>query len=161
MAFRRSPFQINAIGRLRDGPMLDLIQAYACRGIEPTFHEYVYNNKAAGVGIGAVEKIKEGEAELLLGDIPSRSYIIALDPNGETMTSERFADFLDTKFLDGYSHIVFIIGGAYGLHKSVLEKSNKKLSLSKMTFPHMLARVILMEQLYRASEIWRNSPYHK
>ena len=153
---RRSLFQINAIGRLKDGAFLELIKLYAGRGVEPVFREYTYNK-----GVGEADKIKKGEAKLLLEDIPAKAYVIALDACGELMSSEDFAKFLDTKIVKGYSRIVFIIGGAFGLHDSVIKMSNKVLSLGKMTFPHMLARVILMEQLYRTVEIWNNSPYHK
>lgn len=86
---------------------------------------------------------------------------IALVIGGKQMSSKEFAEFIQYAATHGTSEIMFIIGGAYGLSDSVIEKCDYRLSLSKFTFPHQLARVILLEQLYRAFTIIGNTPYNK
>ena len=107
-----------------------------------------------------VELIKEKEGELLLAKIPTGSLIISLDERGKQLKSEPFAKWLEER-LSGYSQIYFLIGGAFGLSEEIRNKSNHLLSLSEMTLPHKLVRVILLEQLYRAYTIINNHPYHK
>lgn len=106
------------------------------------------------------QKQKE-EASLLLSAINEKSYKIALDERGKMLTSPEFADLISRLNLEGYSLINFIIGGADGLKKDVLEKSNLTLSLGKMVWPHFLVRGILAEQIYRAKTILDGHPYHR
>lgn len=105
--------------------------------------------------------IKEKEAERILKNIPEDAYVMTLEINGKQLSSEELADKLKTVTVNGKSHIVLIIGGSMGLHESVSKRSDFKLSFSKMTFPHQLMRVILLEQIYRAFKINSNEPYHK
>ena len=107
------------------------------------------------------EQIKKREADKLLSKIGDRDYVIALAIQGKNLTSEEFADHLDKMAGSGYSTFTFIIGGSLGLHETVLQRANYKLSFSKFTFPHQMVRVILMEQVYRAFRIQRGEPYHK
>ncbi|MCX7571830.1 23S rRNA (pseudouridine(1915)-N(3))-methyltransferase RlmH [Tumebacillus sp. DT12] len=107
------------------------------------------------------EQIKKKEAEKLLAKIGDRDYVIALAIQGKNLTSEEFADHLDKMASSGYSTFTFIIGGSLGLHETVLQRANHKLSFSKFTFPHQMVRVILLEQVYRAFRIQRGEPYHK
>lgn len=102
-------------------------------------------------------KQKEQEGKLLLRSIPSGSFVIALDELGERFTSKTFSLMLERI----NSPICFVIGGAYGLSSDVREKSDMLLSLSDMTLPHIMARVVLVEQIYRAYTISANHPYHK
>ena len=108
-----------------------------------------------------IEKVKNIEGEKILSKIKDDAYVIALDIKGKRIDSVEFADKINSLMIDGYSNISFIIGGSLGLSDEVLEKSDYKLSFSKMTFPHKLMRVILMEQIYRAFRIINNHPYHK
>lgn len=107
------------------------------------------------------EGIKRKEAEKLLGKIGDRDYVVALVIEGKGLTSEEFADHLDKMAGQGYSTFTFVIGGSLGLHESVRQRANYKLSFSKFTFPHQMVRVILLEQVYRAFRIQRGEPYHK
>lgn len=104
-------------------------------------------------------KIKEGDR--ILKAIKDESYVIALAIEGQMMNSEELADKINNLGILGKSHISFIIGGSLGLSPEVLNRANYKLSFSKMTFPHQLMRVILMEQIYRSYRIIHNEPYHK
>ena len=89
------------------------------------------------------------------------AYVITLEINGEQLTSEQLAAKVEQLGIQGTSHLVFIIGGSIGLGKEVLGKSDYALSFSKMTFPHQLMRVILLEQIYRSYRIINGEPYHK
>jgi len=93
--------------------------------------------------------VKEIEADRILKHIKQGSYVIALSIDGENLTSEEFADKLNTLAIDGYSSITFIIGGSLGLHNKVLKRADMQLSFSTFTFPHQLMRLILLEQIYR------------
>lgn len=88
-------------------------------------------------------------------------YVVALDLKGKEFDSVSFSRHLDSLMVQGKSHIVFVIGGSLGLHSSILERADESISFSKMTFPHQLMRVILLEQMYRANRIRNNEPYHK
>lgn len=103
---------------------------------------------------------KENEKELLFKKIDKKSYIVTLEIDGNEINSVAFSSFLD-KTLMFNSHITFIIGGSDGLHDEIKKISNYKLSFSKMTFPHQLFRVILLEQIYRGFKILNNETYHK
>ncbi len=104
---------------------------------------------------------KQKEGERILKKIQDNMYVIALDPQGEMISSEKTAEKMDYLALHGKSKLAFIIGGSLGLDQSVLQRADFSWSFSKLTFPHQLIRVMLMEQLYRAFQINRGSPYHK
>ena len=106
------------------------------------------------------EKALKKEAEGILKHIKESDYVITLDINGDILSSYDFAFKLD-KIMINNSNIVFIIGGSYGLDDSVKKRSNYALSFSKMTFPHQLFRVMLLEQIYRSYKIINNESYHK
>ena len=105
--------------------------------------------------------IKNKEAERLLKYIRDDAYLITLEIKGKQLTSEELAQKIDTLGVQGTSHIIFVIGGSLGLGEEVLKRSNYALSFSKMTFPHQLMRVILLEQIYRSYRIISHEPYHK
>ena len=107
------------------------------------------------------EQIRSKEADRILKNIKDDAYVITLEINGKQLTSEELANKIDALGIQGTSHIVFIIGGSIGLGREVLQRSNYALSFSKMTFPHQLMRVILLEQIYRSYRIINNEPYHK
>src|SRR5690606_29168981 len=106
-------------------------------------------------------QLKEREAELLLQTIPPHTKIIALDEHGKQMDSPSFANTLKNWQDEGEHSFAFLIGGAYGHGKAVLDKADLLLSFGKMTWPHMLVRPMLIEQLYRAYTIMVGHPYHK
>jgi len=105
--------------------------------------------------------IKNKEGEKILNKINSNTYIIALAIEGKNLSSEQLSSKIDELALNGQSDITFIIGGSLGISDEVLKKSHFKLSFSKMTFPHQLMKLILLEQIYRAFRISRGEPYHK
>lgn len=105
--------------------------------------------------------IKEKEGDRLLSFIKDDSYVIALAIDGKMLDSVELSEKIDNLMLSGKSDIVFVIGGSLGLDKRVLDRADYKLSFSKMTFPHQLMRVILLEQIYRAYRIIKKEPYHK
>ena len=105
--------------------------------------------------------IKEKEGDRLLSFIKDDSYVIALAIDGKMLDSVELSEKIDNLMLSGKSDIVFVIGGSLGLDKRVLDRADYKLSFSKMTFPHPLMRVILLEQIYRSFRIMKNEPYHK
>lgn len=107
------------------------------------------------------EQVRETEGESILKKIKPGSTVIALDVRGISLDSVEFADKINNYAISGNSHITFIIGGSLGLHNNVLKAANERLSLSRMTFPHQLTRLILLEQIYRAFKIINGEPYHK
>ncbi|MBQ8527640.1 MAG: 23S rRNA (pseudouridine(1915)-N(3))-methyltransferase RlmH [Lachnospiraceae bacterium] len=107
------------------------------------------------------EQIKAKEAERIMKYIRDDAYVIALAIEGRQLDSVELANKMEILGVQGKSHIQFIIGGSLGLHKSVLSRADFKLSFSKLTFPHQLMRVILLEQIYRAYRIINKEPYHK
>ena len=108
-----------------------------------------------------IDIIKQKEGERILSKIPQNSYVISLEIQGREISSEELSNKLNNLMIEGSSNITFIIGGSLGLSDTVSSKSNFKLSFSKMTFPHQLMRMILLEQIYRSWRIIKNEPYHK
>lgn len=108
-----------------------------------------------------MEMIKAKEGEKLMSKIPSGAFVVALAIEGKQLSSEALSEKISDIMVDGNSHIVFVIGGSLGLSGEILKRANLKLSFSKMTFPHQLMRMILLEQIYRSFRIMRNEPYHK
>ena len=107
------------------------------------------------------QQIKEKEGRAILSKIKDTSYVVAMDLNGKQITSEEFSGFIERCGVTGNSNIVFVIGGSLGLSDEVKKRADYKLCFSKMTFPHQLFRVMLLEQIYRGFRIINNEPYHK
>lgn len=105
--------------------------------------------------------VKKKEGERILSKIKQDHYVIALDIKGVSWSSEGLADELQKLSFQGKNQVTFIIGGSNGLSEEVLKRANQKLSFSKMTFPHQMMKLILLEQVYRAFKIQRGEPYHK
>lgn len=105
--------------------------------------------------------VKQKEGERILAKVSLDTYVITLEINGKQLTSEQLATHMDQLATYGKSKIAFIIGGSLGLGNEVLSRSDYALSFSKMTFPHQLMKLVLVEQIYRAFRINRNEPYHK
>ncbi|NEU30591.1 23S rRNA (pseudouridine(1915)-N(3))-methyltransferase RlmH [bacterium LRH843] len=108
-----------------------------------------------------MQQIKQKEGERILAKIGADTHVIALAIEGKMLTSEQLADNLDKLATYGKSKIAFVIGGSLGLSDEVMERADDTLSFSKMTFPHQLMRLVLVEQVYRAFRIVRGEPYHK
>lgn len=108
-----------------------------------------------------MEQVKKKEGERILAKISPDAHVIALAIEGKMKTSEQLAERIDHLATYGKSKLVFIIGGSLGLSSEVMSRSDESLSFSKMTFPHQLMRLILVEQVYRAFRIIRGEPYHK
>ncbi|MER2089193.1 MAG: 23S rRNA (pseudouridine(1915)-N(3))-methyltransferase RlmH [Sporosarcina sp.] len=108
-----------------------------------------------------MEIVKRKEADRILAKVGTDAYVIALAIEGKMMTSEELAVDLASLMTYGRSKVAFIIGGSLGLHDSVIKRSDELLSFSKMTFPHQMMKLILLEQVYRAFRIMKGEPYHK
>ena len=105
-------------------------------------------------------ELKQKEAASLFDFLKKDDFLVALDETGKSMSSPALAAFLQAKANESVKQLIFLIGGAYGLHESVIQRANYIWSLSKLTFPHQLVRLILAEQVYRACTILRNEKYH-
>lgn len=151
---------VAAVGRLRSGPELDLIKNYASR-----FDKTGRNLSLGPLNFIEVEDKKGGgkpaEAALLRKVLPNGALIAALDERGKTLTSPKFAETLANWRDQGRQDLCFVIGGADGIDPSLVAEADFTLSFGKMVWPHMLARVMLTEQLYRAAAILAGTPYHR
>lgn len=108
-----------------------------------------------------IEQVKEKEGQRLLAKIKPQATVITLEIQGKMLSSEGLAEEMQRRMTQGQSDFVFVIGGSNGLHEDVLQRSNYALSFSKMTFPHQMMRVVLIEQVYRAFKIMRGETYRK
>ena len=106
-------------------------------------------------------QIRDKEAERLMKYIREDAYVITLEIKGKQLTSEELSEKINQLGIQGKGHIIFVIGGSIGLGDEILKRSDYALSFSKMTFPHQLMRVILLEQIYRSYRIINGEPYHK
>jgi 23S rRNA (pseudouridine1915-N3)-methyltransferase len=148
---------IAAVGNGRGLAAQALYDDYAARLPWPTELKEIEAKRASGPP-GA---IKSEEGRLILRALPQGATLIALDPRGEALSSEAFAAKLKAWQDGGVKHLGFAIGGADGLDPAVLDAAKFKLSLGAMTWPHLLVRAMLAEQLYRASAIIAGHPYHR
>jgi 23S rRNA (pseudouridine1915-N3)-methyltransferase len=145
-----------AVGRLKPGPLDALAQHYAERIQWPlSVREVEEKRKLPAKGM------IEREGALLLAAIPPSAVLVALDERGRHMTSAAFAERIGRWRDAGTSDLVFVIGGADGLAEAVRERAQLVLSLGAMTWPHLLVRGLLLEQLYRAQQILAGHPYHR
>lgn len=104
--------------------------------------------------------LKQKEGELVLGQLQKNDFLVALDAKGKQMMSHELGSFLQQRANESQKQVIFLIGGAYGIDEAVLKRANFVWSLSLLTFPHQLVRLILSEQVYRACTILRNEKYH-
>ena len=148
---------VGRAGRAKHDAAQSLVQAYRERLPWPVVIREVEDRKAGGP---AAER-KSREAALLLTALPKGAVIVALDERGKSLSSRAFAELLGGWRDHGEQDIAFLIGGADGLDRTVLDKARLTLSLSAMTWPHLLARVMLLEQLYRAWSLQTGHPYHR
>ncbi len=143
-------------------PLKDAILEYETRA--GRYWKFTVVEVASGGGRGAKahpDRAIEVEETLLLARLPERAQIVALTRTGRGMSSTDLADYLHDHALQSTPEVCFVIGGAFGLGTGILDRAQKRWSLSEATLPHELARLVLAEQLYRAGTIIRNEPYHK
>jgi len=154
--------EIICIGTLKEPYLRDAEKEYLKRMV-PYCKMKVTELREARLLQGEEEtvRLREGESLLNAADKSEKVYVIALDMRGKQQSSEKFADTLKKLALGGKSSLVFLIGGSLGLSEAVRKRADTVISLSEMTFPHQLTRIILLEQLYRAQKILRGEPYHK
>ena len=153
---------IVAVGSIKEKFFKDAVSEYAkrlSRYVKLNIIE-VKDEKTPAMASALEEKIKEVEAERILSKL-TNSYVVALTIDGKKYSSEELAKRMEKYDILSKGNLSFIIGGSLGLHKSVIDRADEKLSFSEMTFPHQLMRVILLEQIYRAYRIRNNEPYHK
>ncbi len=149
-----------AVGRLRTGPERDLIADYTQRfdrtgralGLGPLTEHEVEDKKNAGMG---------AEAELLARAVPAGAVLVTLDERGKLLTSPEFAAQLGRWRDAGRQDVAFVIGGADGIDPTLRARADFSISFGQMVWPHMLVRVMLTEQLYRAANILSGGPYHR
>jgi 23S rRNA (pseudouridine1915-N3)-methyltransferase len=156
--------QIVSVGKLKESYLVQGIAEYVKR-LGPyarvTLIE-VSDEKAPEVLSAAEERQVVGrEGERILSQIKDEAHVIALAIGGELWSSEDLAGHLDKLGTYGKSHVAFVIGGSLGLSDAVLKRADKRLSFGRLTYPHQLMRLILVEQIYRAFRINRGEPYHK
>ncbi len=151
---------IIAVGKLKERYWRDAAEEYLKRlGAYADVHVVEVADRDPGHGGEA--KALAAEAVDVLKALPPSAHVIALEIGGKQLGSEGFSARLDALALEGSSHVAFVIGGSHGLDAAVLQRANERLSLGPMTLPHNLARVVLLEQVYRAFRISRGEPYHK
>ena len=120
--------------------------------------QYIGDAKGTRNMSEAQQKIAEGK--LLLAALETSNYVVLLDEHGTERTSVDYSQWLQRRMASGNKRLVFVVGGPYGFSQEVYDRANEKISLSKMTFPHELVRLIFVEQLYRAFTILKHEPYH-
>ena len=152
------------VGKIKEKYLKDAIAEYSKRLSKYCKLEIieVADEKTPDNASEVVENvIRDKEGERLLKYVKDDAFVITLEIKGKMMTSEELAEKIDTLGIRGVSHIMFIIGGSIVLGEDVIKRSDFALSFSKMTFPHQLMRVILLEQIYRSYRIISGEPYHK
>ena len=152
------------VGKIKERYLTDAIREYEKRlgrYCRLSIVETPDEKTPEGAGEALERKIKEKEGERLLARIREGDFVIALAIEGKMLSSEELAAKMERLGVDGISHIVFVIGGSLGLSPDVLRRADFALSFSRMTFPHQLMRVILLEQIYRSFRINSWEPYHK
>ncbi|HBM98786.1 MAG TPA: 23S rRNA (pseudouridine(1915)-N(3))-methyltransferase RlmH [Ruminococcus sp.] len=156
---------IICIGKIKEKYFTDAIAEYSKRltafckfAITELNEEKIRSNTP---NQSQIQEVLNSEGKRILQKIGTGDYVVAMCIEGKLMSSEELSKVIDNVSLSGKSTVDFIIGGSYGLSNEVKSRANLKLSMSKMTFPHQMARMILSEQVYRAFEISSNGKYHK
>ena len=156
--------EIVCVGKIKESYLKDAILEYKKRlskycilTITEVQDEQIPNN----INMTLINNIKQIESNKILSHIKKDSYIICLDLKGKQYSSEQFSEKIENISLNSNSHITFVIGGSLGIHEDLLSKANELICFSKMTFPHQLIRVFLLEQIFRAFKISNNETYHR
>ncbi len=153
-----------AVGKLKEKYLKDAcneylkrLSAYSKVSVVEIAEERCSDNPSAK----EIETVKEQEGKRIISKIPKNSYVVPMCIEGKQMSSEDFSKQLESTAVDGFGEITFIIGGSFGLSNEVKNTGNLKLSFGKLTLPHQLMRVVLLEQVYRGFSIISNTKYHK
>jgi len=160
MPFFPLHIRLIAVGKLRGAIWLPAVAEYSRRLQRYVKFDLVEIRDSIGKGLPEATALIE-EGKVLAQFLVPGNYLIALDREGKSLDSEQFAKLLQKQIDAGIRKIDFVIGGPVGLDQKIIAKANLRLSLSALTLPHELARVVLLEQLYRAFTILRGEPYHK
>lgn len=153
-----------AVGKIKEKYYMDAVKEYAkrlSRYCKLEIVELADEKTPDGASEAEEAAILKQEGERILKAIREDAYVIALAIEGKGLDSVEFSQRIEQLGIRGVSHIVFVIGGSLGLSPAVIERADEALSFSKMTFPHQLMRVILLEQIYRGFRIMKGEPYHK
>lgn len=156
-------FTIVCVGRLKEKYLTDACNEYLKRlsALKPSVIEIPPEKLKENPSEGEITNALYREGVKIKEKIPKNSYIYAMCIEGREMTSEELSREIDKAKLNGFSSVTFIIGGSFGLSPEIKSLANVRLSMSRMTFPHQLARVMLLEQIYRADRISQGTRYHK
>ncbi len=153
--------KIIALGKIKEKFLKDGIDEFLKRLTPYCPVEIIELNPIEIKDENLTEKVLDEEGEKILSFLKPQSYVIAMEIAGKQLSSEEFSDKLQSLINDGISEVVFIIGSSCGISKNVSARADFKMSMSKMTFLHQFARLILVEQIYRAFKIMRGETYHK
>lgn len=155
---------IICIGKLKERYWTEAVQEYSKRlnkYCKLTINELKEERAPDNPSPAEETAVKEAEGRNILRQLKKDDFVIALEIQGKELTSEALSDKIEALGITGRSDVVFVIGGSLGLSEEVLERADFRLSFSKMTFPHQMMRVVLLEQIYRSFKIIRNEIYHK
>lgn len=155
---------ILCVGKIKEKFYRDAISEYSkrlSRYVKLEIVEVADEKTRDQASEGEMELVKQREGERLLASMKEDGYVVCLAIEGKMLDSVELSEKIEGLGVAGNSHIYFVIGGSLGLSKQVLSRADYLLSFSKMTFPHQLMRVILLEQIYRAYRIMNHEPYHK
>ena len=155
---------IISVGKIKEKFFIDAINEYTKRLSKfcKLTEEVIPDEKADdSYSQAEIEQVKTREGIKIINSIPKNSYVIIMDIKGKQLSSEELADKISNLGVTGISDITFVIGGSNGLSEDVIKKADFRLSFSKMTFPHQLFKIILLEQVYRAFKINAGQTYHK
>ena len=152
------------VGKIKEKYFTDAIAEYMkrlSRYCKPEIIQVADEKTPENAALAVEKQVKDTEGERILRHVAEDAFVVALEIRGEMLSSAELADFIERKQVSGTSHIQFVIGGSLGLSEAVLGRADYRLSFSRMTFPHQLMRVVLLEQIYRSFRIIAGEPYHK
>ncbi|MBO6087250.1 23S rRNA (pseudouridine(1915)-N(3))-methyltransferase RlmH [bacterium] len=153
--------KIIALGKIKEKFLKDGIDEFLKRLLPYASVEIIELSPIEIKDDHLIDRVLDDEGEKILSNIKPQSYVITLEIQGKMLSSEELAGKIESLTNDGIGEIVFVIGSSFGLSKNVSERANFRLSMSKMTFLHQFARLILVEQIYRAFKIIKGETYHK
>ncbi|MFD0674439.1 23S rRNA (pseudouridine(1915)-N(3))-methyltransferase RlmH [Cohnella sp. GCM10027633] len=156
--------QIVCVGKLKEKYWADGVAEYAKRigaYARLDIRELADEKTPDSMSAAEEDQVRAREGDRILAALRDGTHVVALAVEGETWTSEQLAGFMERTAVYGGGSVSFVIGGSLGLSPAVLTRADKKLSFGRMTYPHQMMRVMLLEQVYRGFKIWRGEPYHK
>lgn len=153
-------FQIWSIGKAHEAYVKTGVEDFTKRISHYYPVEWVIIPAPKNAGMLSEMDLRKKEGETILGWLKKGDFLVALDEKGRQIKSEELADFIQSKANNSVRHLIFLIGGIYGLDETVLKRADFTWSLSSLVFPHQLVRLIVSEQIYRACTIIRNEKYH-